>query len=219
MTSTLKLLLNIACLCGISVAVNIHGTIKLPDENLLNSTRITLTGDNTRLGTYSTSTDGSFTFYDVQPGVHLLDVQSTTYMFSQVKIQVPEEYNTDEALKCIEYYYPGAPKIALDCSSSIQLYAHAKYDYFEPRPKFSIFGLFKNPMMLMMLVSGGLMLLMPKMMEGMDDEQREQMRKQMELQKDPTKLMSSLWSDISGASSQDEQRQKSPSKSGKKKRN
>lgn len=37
------------------------------------------------------------------------------------------------------------------------------------------------------------MYLMPKMMENMDPEEREQMRAQMEMQKDPTKLISSMF--------------------------
>lgn len=33
----------------------------------------------------------------------------------------------------------------------------------------------------------------PKMMEGLDDEQKEDMRKQMEMQQDPTKMLSQLF--------------------------
>ena len=40
----------------------------------------------------------------------------------------------------------------------------------------------------MMVVTAGMMLVMPKMMEGMDPEQKEQMQRQMEMQQDPTKV-------------------------------
>eukprot|EP00552_Chaetoceros_brevis_P002242 CAMPEP_0197739708 /NCGR_PEP_ID=MMETSP1435-20131217/20929_1 /TAXON_ID=426625 /ORGANISM="Chaetoceros brevis, Strain CCMP164" /LENGTH=61 /DNA_ID=CAMNT_0043329141 /DNA_START=8 /DNA_END=193 /DNA_ORIENTATION=+ len=39
---------------------------------------------------------------------------------------------------------------------------------------------------------------MPQMMKGLDPEQKQQMKKQMEMQSDPQKMLSSLWGDISG---------------------
>lgn len=50
----------------------------------------------------------------------------------------------------------------------------------------------------MMAFSVGMMFLMPKMMEGLDPEEKERMKQQMEMQKDPTKMLSQLWGDISG---------------------
>ena len=91
--------------------------------------------------------------------------------------------------KCIEYVYPGAPKQAIP--HPLEMMAHASYEYFEPRQGFSILGIFKNPMLLMMLVSVGMMFLMPKMMEGLDPEQKEQMQRQLEMQQDPSKVSSS----------------------------
>lgn len=141
-----------------------------------------------------TRPDGSFTFYHVGPGVHLLDVQSNENFFSQVKVQLLE--NAMDSPKCIEYLYPGAPKQAI--MHPLVLTAHARYEYFEKRPGFSIFSIFRNPMLLMMMFSGVLMFLMPKMMENLDPDQKEQMQRQMEMQQDPTKMLSQLWGDISG---------------------
>ena len=160
----------------------IQGRLKLPDpKHSLNSTRLTLND-----GTFSTYTlpDGSFTFYRVPPGVHLLDVQSREHHFSQVKIQLLSD--SMDSPKCIEYIYPGAPKQSIDYP--LVLTAHASYQYYEPRQGFNLYGIFKNPMLLMMLVMGGMMVLMPKMMEGLDPEQKEQMQRQMELQQDPSKV-------------------------------
>ena len=53
--------------------------------------------------------------------------------------------------------------------------------------------LLKNPMFLMMIVGVGMMTLMPMMMENLEPEERERMQKQMEMQKDPTKMLSSLF--------------------------
>ena len=49
-------------------------------------------------------------------------------------------------------------------------------------------SIFKNPMLLMMIVSVGGMVMMPKMMEGLDPEQKEQMQRQMAMQQDPSKV-------------------------------
>ena len=88
--------------------------------------------------------------------------------------------------KSIEYIYPGSPKQPI--SHPLELTAHASYQYYEPRQGFSIFALFKNPMLLMMLVMGGMMFMMPKMMENLDPEQKQQMQRQMEMQQDPSKV-------------------------------
>ena len=133
--------------------------------------------------------DGTFAFYNVPPGVHLVDVYSHEFMFSQVKIQLLEGFM--DAPKCIEYAYPGANKQSV--AHPLILTAYATYEYFENRPGFSILALLKNPMLLMMIFSVGLMYVMPKMMENLDPEEQERMRAQMEMQKDPTKLLSTLF--------------------------
>jgi len=50
-----------------------------------------------------------------------------------------------------------------------------------------------NPMLLMMIVSGGAMWYMPKMMEGMDPEQKAAMAKQMEMQSDPSAMFAEMF--------------------------
>jgi hypothetical protein len=133
--------------------------------------------------------DGTFAFYNVPPGVHLVDVHSHTLMFSQIKIQLLED--SMAAPKCIEYAYPGANKQPI--SHPLVLTAHARYEYFETRPGFSVFSLLRNPMLLMMLFSVGLMYVMPKLMENLEPEEQERMRASMEMQKDPTKMLSQLF--------------------------
>jgi hypothetical protein len=49
-------------------------------------------------------------------------------------------------------------------------------------------------MVLMMLFTGGIMYMLPKMMEGMDPEERAMMQKQMQMQQNPTQMMSNLFS-------------------------
>ena len=173
-------------------AGTIEGVLHRPDDLPVNSTKIVLNdGD---MITYS-KMDGSFAFYHVPPGVHLLDVQSHELHFGQVKVQIPEE--PTDSPKCIEYAYPGATKMVI--RHPIHLKAHAKYEYFQPKQGFSLNVLLKNPMMLMMMFSIVMMFLMPKMMENLEPEERERMQKQMAAQQDPSKMLSNLWQDLSGA--------------------
>mmetsp|Transcript_15680 Transcript_15680/g.19119 ORF Transcript_15680/g.19119 Transcript_15680/m.19119 type:complete len:262 (-) Transcript_15680:121-906(-) len=204
----------------------IQGKLQLPESMQrlppLNSVLVTL--NDGEYSTYSKSSDGSFTFYNVKPGVHVLDVQSHTYHFSQIKIQLlpPAEdssanANASKTTKsksmsmtkvikmepnCIEYYYPGATKYVTQ--HPLILTAHATYAYFESRPKFSPFAIFKNPMVLMMVVSVGFMVLMPYMMNNLDPEQKEQMKKNMEMQQDPSKMLSQMMGEIMGKGDSEE---------------
>jgi len=104
--------------------------------------------------------------------------------------------------KCIEYVYPGAPKQAIP--HPLELTAHASYEYYEPRQGFTPFSILKNPMLLMMLLSVGGMVLMPKMMEGLDPEQKEQMQKQMAMQQDPSKMLTQMFQDMTGTGEEPE---------------
>ena len=147
MTNLVTLLLAVPPLLLLASAASvptatIRGRLRLPNPGEhLNRTRVTLNDD---LGTY-TQDDGSFVFHRVPPGVHLLDVQSRTYHFSQVKVQLLE--GAMGSPKCIEYYYPGAAKQAVP--HPLDMVAHAEYQYYEPRQGFSVMGIFKNPMLLM----------------------------------------------------------------------
>ena len=49
-------------------------------------------------------------------------------------------------------------------------------------------SILKNPMVLMMIMGVGGMYMMPKMMDGLDPEQKELMQKQMAMQQDPSKV-------------------------------
>ena len=97
---------------------------------------------------------------------------------------------------CLEYAYPGALKQVI--KYPLVLNPHATYDYFEKRRGFSIFAILKNPMVLMMLFSAGLMFAMPKMMEGLSEEEKQQLRAQQQAQ-DPTQMLSKMWGEVTGA--------------------
>jgi hypothetical protein len=190
----------------------IEGKLEVPDPQShialppLNSTLLTL--NDGEFSTYSIPPTNSFVFHNVPPGVHVLDVHSTHYHFSQIKIQILDEEDADKdtdattpptspSPKCIEYFYPGATKKPIP--HPLVLYANAEYQYYQPRPTFSPFSILRSPMILIMIFSVGMMFVMPKMMGELDPDQKQQMKKQMEAQQDPTKMLSQLWGEISGA--------------------
>ncbi|GMH82824.1 hypothetical protein TL16_g09394 [Triparma laevis f. inornata] len=132
--------------------------------------------------------DGRFSFFNLPPGIYQLDVLATLHAFPNVRIMIESDSDgSPSPPKCNLYLYTGAEKQSVSCGDAegLTLPALAAYGYFEVRPPFSIMGLFKNPMLLMMLFSGGMMWYMPKMMEGMDPEQKAQLEKQMAMQSDP----------------------------------
>jgi hypothetical protein len=166
---------------------SIEGRLEFPNKTPFNvTTKITL--NNGEYTTYSRK-DGSFIIYNVPPGIHQLDVLSKAYHFGQVKIQLLEE--SMDAPNCLEYAYPGAPKKTI--KYPLVIYANGTYQFFEVKKGFSVFSLLKNPMVLMMLFSVGMMYFMPKMMEGLDPEEKARMKKQMEAQNDPTKMFSQMF--------------------------
>jgi hypothetical protein len=170
---------------------NIEGYIFLPNGTTLSNTLISLNDGEYK--TYSQQ-DGRFILYDIPPGVHSLDVHDQQFFFSQVKIQLLDQYM--DSPKCIEYIYPGAIKQQIQYP--LKLVAHGSFSYFDIRPVFSPFSLLKNPMVLLMVFGVIMIFVMPSMMENLDEDQKMQFKKQMEMQKDPTKLFSSLIGDLSG---------------------
>lgn len=179
------------------LTATIKGRLVVPYAAQVNVTRVTLND-----GEYNTYTDlnGNFTFYRVVPGIHVLDVHDHYLSYSQVKIQLLEEDMGSP--KCIEYVYFGAEKHVI--SHPLELTANAKFQYFEKRASLSWAFIFRNPMVMIMIMSVGMMYVMPKMMANMDDGQKEQMKKQMEMQKtmttDPSKMISNLWGQLKGDS-------------------
>jgi hypothetical protein len=177
---------------------SLEGRLEFGDKTAFNkTTRITL--NNGEYTTYSRK-DGSFIIYNVGPGIHQLDIDSKEYHFGQIKVQLLKE--SMDSPKCLEYAYPGAAKRPM--KYPLVLNPKGTYQYFQTKKGFSIFSLIKNPMVMMMLFMVGMMVVMPKMMEGMDPEEKAKMRAQMENQKDPTQMLSQMWGEITGSGAEEE---------------
>mmetsp|Transcript_74772 Transcript_74772/g.150428 ORF Transcript_74772/g.150428 Transcript_74772/m.150428 type:complete len:234 (+) Transcript_74772:51-752(+) len=175
-TITLSALLPFAHSDEISPVFNhqVQGRVAFGNGVPISSSKVTLNG-----GEYEAITrfDGSFTFHDIKPGIHLLDVLSPVGFFSQVKVNLPSD--PEGKVKCLEYKYPGAPKQAI--AYPLELQPHFKLQYFEARPKVSVMRMIMgNPMMLMMGVMALLFTVFPKIMGG--DAMKEFQDQQAEMQ-------------------------------------
>ena len=138
-----------------STAGVIEGRLQFPDKRAFTETsRISLNHDEHH--TYSRP-DGSFIFFNIEPGVHVVDVYNQAYHFGQIKCQFLE--TEMDRPNCIEYLYPGANK--LPSTHPITLTAAAGIEYFEAKRGFSLLSIVKNPMLLMMVFTVGMVYLMP----------------------------------------------------------
>ncbi|KAJ6627221.1 hypothetical protein B0H10DRAFT_1996116 [Mycena sp. CBHHK59/15] len=110
--------------------------------------------------------DGSFSIPDVPVGTYILSVLSHDYLFDQARIDVLE--STFEARP----YTIGTP---LDPASPVlftklSLPARQRHIYFVPIDSFNLLGMVQNPMTMMVLFVGAMVLAMPYLMKNMDPE-------------------------------------------------
>ncbi|KAJ7900037.1 hypothetical protein B0H14DRAFT_2672002 [Mycena olivaceomarginata] len=103
---------------------------------------------------------------DVPAGTYILSVVSHDHAFDHLRIDVLE--STFE----VRPYSVGTP---LNPASSIvlpqiSLIARAKHVYFVPVDSFNLVAMFQNPMMLMLLFGGVMVIAMPYLMKNMDPE-------------------------------------------------
>ena len=180
----------------------VEGKIKLPlkllQEGDLRTTEVTLNGGEHRA---FTRPDGSCRFTADAPGVYLLEVFTTEYLFSQFKLNLPED---DGEIRVLEYMYPGANKRA--AAYPVDLRPHVKLEYFDKRQQPGLHTLFRNPMLLMMGFTMLMVFFMPKLMDSLDPEERKRMEEQMSNSSDPQKMIKGLFglSDEKESDSEDE---------------
>ena len=113
-------------------------------------------------------------------------------VFSQFKLKV----NADTGVvNVVEYKYQGASRA--QASYPLVLSPHTKLNYFQQKEGFNLSrAIAGNPMMIMMVVMGGVVMLFPKLLAGMD---KEELDKMMEEQKkagmdtqDPMKMFQQM---------------------------
>ena len=143
--------------------------------------------------------DATFAFREVPPGRYVLEVASVSHFFSQIKLDVGAKFPGE--IVALEYRWPGArqKRFPYDKATGLALVAqqagpkHGNMvltkQYFDQRQQMSIMSIFRQPMMLMMMFTMGMVFLLPKMMAGIDPEELKKMQAE---QGDPSEMMASL---------------------------
>ncbi|KZT40054.1 hypothetical protein SISSUDRAFT_972170, partial [Sistotremastrum suecicum HHB10207 ss-3] len=115
--------------------------------------------------------DGSFIIPNVEAGVHVLSILAHDHHFDQLRLNVSSS-SEDPA---VQPYLPGTPLTPLGQPEiklpyPVRVSAHRQNVYFVAPQGFNALGMLKNPMMLMMVLAGGMILLMPLLIKNMDPE-------------------------------------------------
>jgi hypothetical protein len=128
--------------------------------------------------------DGSFSFYDVQDGIYLLEAHAVELAFPQMKVKVDRNNADGGVVNAVEYKYPGASRTP--ATHPMNLVALTPLQYFHNPPRFSIMGMIMgNPMIILMAVGAGAMFLFPKMLNTMDPEAMKDFEKMQSEAEDP----------------------------------
>jgi len=113
--------------------------------------------------------DGRFQIPDVDPGTFVLSVISHDFYFEQLRVDI----STADPQPSVHPYAPGtplSPASPVRLPYPITLSARSKNAYFVEREGFNPLGMLKSPMMLMMIVTGGMLFATPYLMANMDKD-------------------------------------------------
>ncbi|KAL3679885.1 hypothetical protein R1sor_022841 [Riccia sorocarpa] len=126
--------------------------------------------------------DGYFSFQGVAAGTHLLEVVAMGYYFSPVRVDVSARLHGQVRAVAVE--------TRRTLSEALVLEPLREEFYYERREPFSLVGLLKSPMGLMVGFMVVAVFLLPKLMESIDPE--EMKRVQEEMRNQPTPSFNSL---------------------------
>ncbi|KAF9229490.1 hypothetical protein BS17DRAFT_23725 [Gyrodon lividus] len=153
---------------------HVHWNALCPDYQALGPTKIILD-----TGRYSgrVTRGGNFSIPDVDPGTYVLSVLSHHYVFDQVRVDISDSSQPPD----IKSYIVGTPltsSISVSLPYPVILTPRHKNNYFKPRESFNLLGMFQNPMMMIMVLTGLMMLGMPYIMKNLDSQTLEELKGQ-----------------------------------------
>ncbi|KAG6336735.1 hypothetical protein ID866_2340 [Astraeus odoratus] len=161
----MKLLSLFFLLAGVALAVDLLGYVHwndvCPNYEALGATKVLLDS-----GRYSArvTRSGNFSMF-----VLLLSFGLRVDVFDTPSL--PE-------IKSHVFGSPLLSSAAVSLPYPISLTARSKNNYFKPHESFNLFRMFQNPMMMLTLVVGVMMLAMPYVMKNLDPETLEEMKTQ-----------------------------------------
>jgi hypothetical protein len=112
--------------------------------------------------------DGSFLFEDVPAGTHLLEVVAPGYFFSPVRVDVSSRL----AGQIRASYVEGPHRV----SDALVLEPRQEENYYEVREPFSLLGLLKSPMGMMIGFMVVCVFLLPMLMDSIDPEEMKRLQ-------------------------------------------
>ena len=119
--------------------------------------------------------NGLFKFTNIPQGTYILSIDDMNNFFDSVAVEVSQKGDKDVVRA---YFYNIKTGKGRGVKHPITFHPSAPKQYYEVKEPFSIMSLFKNPMMIMMAVSLGLVFLMNKMPKP-SKEEMEEMNKNM----------------------------------------
>jgi len=174
-------------------------------------------------GQYTTlsRSDGSFVFHDIPGDIYTLEVEGIAnggsrlfqrefippFLFPTYKLDSRKV--NEKHIRCLRYPWPGASKEFTAYPLRIEPVGFSQY--FEGRAGFNPFSLLRQPMVLVMLVMGGMVIFMPRMMENMDPEERKRLQQQFadqQAQQNPQELMNNFMAAWNGEDEEGERKKK-----------
>jgi len=146
-----------------------------PDAASLGQAKVSLDDG---IFTSSVTYNGNFTIPDVADGTYILSLISHDYFFDQLRLDV-----TNSTLEVLVRPYitgtPLNPPSPVLLPYPVVLIPREKSVYFVPLETFNLVTMMSNPMMLLMVLGGGMMLAMPYLMKTLEpDAVEEQFKEQ-----------------------------------------
>jgi len=170
------ILVHLLSCVALAFALDITGKVSwsdiCPDAASLGQAKVSLND-----GVFSSGVthDGRFIIPDVLDGTYILSLISHDHSFDQLRIDV-----NNSTLEVRPYVLgtPLKPPSSVLLPYPIVLTPREKSVYFVPPEAFNLVAMMSNPMMLLMVFGGGMMLAMPYLMKNLDPETVEEVREQ-----------------------------------------
>ena len=185
----MKIVFALTLLFAIAYWADVGGRLTLPEKVAdvykidFNKITVKLEGEGISSITYP-YTNGVFKFTNIPVGNYVITIDDVDYFYDSVAVEVYLSKDK-ELIRATSYDIKNGKGGIMKHPVHLSPVGPKAYD--EVKEPFNVFSLLKNPMVLMMLVSVGLVFLMNKMPKP-DKEQMNEMNKQMGSMKMPSFL-------------------------------
>jgi len=122
------------------------------------------------IGSGTISRDGLFTISDVAAGTYIASVISHDHVFDKLRIDVLPEPESPPEVRPYTIGTPLDPPSPVKLPYPIKLVPRQRKSYFIPHQSFNVVQMLQNPMMLITVFGGLMMLAMPYIMKNIDPE-------------------------------------------------